>query len=228
MALAPLPPVLADASIVDDRLVFPWDEWQVRSYFAFDDDELLQRLSAISGRASMALTMAVGEWICQRFARVSADREPWQFLEAAWAAQMQPGRCKYSEIVEDNWRGPARGPMAIVITIANDVLFCLDEDPDPADRAVWMIHLAHHVLPNRDGFETWLEQVSARLEQHHPEDAARDESLPDDELGLGRPVARELFDTTIPYQPAQPGDEATLVARFLQRLDPGNPYLAQP
>jgi hypothetical protein len=223
MPLSPLPPVTSAANIVDDRLQFPWDEWQVRTYFAFDDDAFLERLLEISGRGSMALTMAIGEWVCRRFAQVTPDPEPWHFLEAAWAAQMQSGRCKYTEIVEDHWRGPARGPMAIVITIANDAIFCLDEDPIPANRAVWMTNLARHVLPEHDAFEKWLAQVIDLLARYHPKTGSENESLPDDDYALGRPVARELFDTTKPYQPT---DEARLIARFLQSVDPSNPYLS--
>jgi hypothetical protein len=222
MPLSPLPPVLA-ANIADDHLLFAWDEWNVRAYYEFDDAPILKRLAAVSGRGSMALTLAVGEWVCQRFARVGADPEPWYFLEAGWTAQMKPGRCTYTEIVEDNWRGPSRGPLAMVITIANDVLFCLDEDATTSVRAMWMTNLARHVLPNRDAFDRWLAAVLDMLVQHHPKNGSKKESLPDDEFELGRPVARELFDTTKPYVRV---DEPALIARFLQLVDPRNPFLA--
>jgi hypothetical protein len=222
VTLQPLPPAIA-AGIADDRLPYAWDEWKVRSYFDFADEPLLERLTAVSGRGSIALATAAGEWVCQRFSRVSADPVPWQFLEAVWAAQIVPGRCRYTEIVEDDWRGVVRGPMAIAITIANDALFCLDEDPNTAVRAMWMTNLARHVLPRRDAFDQWFDVVTERLILHHPVEAAAAESLNGDNFKLGRPVARELFDSTRIFSPSE---EPALIKRFLESVDPENPYLA--
>lgn len=86
-----------------------------------------------------------------------------------------------------------------------------------------MTNIARRVLPHRDAFEKWLETVLDLLAQHHPKAGSEQESFPDDEFDLGRPVARELFDTTKPYQSAE---EAQLIAGFLQSVDPANPYLS--
>jgi hypothetical protein len=118
-----------------------------------------------------------------------------------------------------------RGPLAILITVADDAVCCLDEDPEPAIRAMWMANLAHHVLPARDKFDAWLEEVVVRMIQHHPRDHAADDSFPDDELHLGRPTSRELFDTTHPFDPAR---EDAQIATFLKSLDSTNPYLLPP
>jgi hypothetical protein len=222
MTLRPLPPVLA-ANIADHRLLYDWDEWDVHQYFDFSDQALEQRLAEVSGRASIALSLAVGEWICHRYSLLSSDPAPMQYLEAAWAEQLLPEQCSPVETDDDEWRGLVRGPLSLVITIANDGLFCLDEDDDVPVRAVWMTNLARHLLPEPAAFEKWLAQVLDLLVQHHPKAGSEGESLPDDEFHLGRPVARELFDTTNPYQPA---DEARLIAQFLQSVDSTNPYLA--
>jgi hypothetical protein len=216
----PLRPAVV-AGISDPTLSYDWDEWKVREYFDFADETLLERFAAISGRGSLATTMAVGEWVCQRFAGLSGDPAPWQFLEAGWAAQMEPGRCKYTEIIEDYWRGVVRGPLAITITIANDALFCLDEDPNVALRAMWMSNLARHVLPTREPFDRWLDAVLELLAEHHPKDGAEAASSDGDDLSLGRPVARELFDTTRAFVQS---DEPVLIQRFLRSVDPANPY----
>jgi hypothetical protein len=222
MALRPLQPAI-DAKITSDRLVYDWDEWKVMDYYAFVEDEFDDRMWTISGRGAIALSLAVGEWICQRFSQLDADPRPMQFVEAGWAEQVQPGLGAYTEPDDDEWRGIVRGPLSMVISIANDALFCLEEDPEAGDRAAWMANLARHVLPTCDAFDKWLLQVTDLLAQYHPRKGSDKESLPDDDFGLGRPVARELFDTTKPYQPA---DEAKLIARFLQTIDPANPYLS--
>jgi hypothetical protein len=221
MALRPLQPAIA-AGITDDKLGYAWDEWNVSEYYAFVEDDFDDRIATISGRGAMALTLTAGEWICQRFSLLDQDPAPLQFLEAAWAEQMQPGLGAYTETDDDQWRGVVRGPLSLVITIANDALFCMEEDDDPGNRAAWMTNLARHVLPSRDAFDKWLAAVLDLLAQHHPKKGSKKESLPDDEFELGRPVARELFDTTKPFVRA---DEPALIARFLQLVDPGNPFL---
>lgn len=225
MALPPLPP-LAAAPIVDDRLVYTWDEWNVRRHYDFPEPVLFARLDGVvSPRGAIALTIAVGEWICARFSLVNADPTPAQFLEAAWAGQVDLARCVYTETNDDDWRGVIRAPLAMVITITNDALFCLDEDPVAAIRAVWMTNLARHVLPSKAAFEAWLEAVLTRLAQHHPppSDEDSDGDLFGPALALGSPVARELFDTTRPFDSAE---EALLVDGLLQRIaTSGNPFV---
>ncbi len=222
MALRPLQPAI-DAGLTSDKVLFEWDEWNVMEYYAFVEDAFDDQMATISGRGAIVLALAVGEWICQRFSRLDADPKPMQYVEAAWAEQMQPGLAAFTELDDDEWRGLVRGPMSLVISIANDALFELEEDPCVGDRAAWMTNLARHVLPDCDAFEKWLAQVIDLLAKYHPKAGSEAESLPDDEFELGRPVARELFDTTRPYQPAA---EAQLIARFLQSVDPANPYLA--
>jgi hypothetical protein len=221
MPLRPLAPAVA-ADIADDQPIFDWDEWNITEYYAFVEDDFDDRMSTISGRGAMALTLAVGEWICQRFSRLDNDPAPMQFLETTWAEQMQPGLGAYTETDDDRWHGVIRGPLSMVITIANDAAFCLEEDDDSGDRAAWMTNLARHVLPKRDAFERWLQEVIDRLALHHPRKGSEQESLPDDEFQLGRPVARELFDTTRPFGTA---DEPALIDQFIKAVDPQNPFL---
>lgn len=222
MVLRPLQPAI-DAGITDDKILFEWDEWNVMSYWAFVEDALGAKLDLCSGRAATALALAVGEWICHRFSRLDPDPRPMQFIEAGWAETMQPGLGAYTDPDEDDWHGLIRGPLLLVIKIANDGLFCLPEDPEPRNRPAWMANIARRVLPHREAFEKWLETVLDLLAQYHPKVGSEKASFPNDEFDLGRPVARELFDTTKPYQPA---DEARLIARFLQSVDPSNPYLS--
>jgi hypothetical protein len=86
-----------------------------------------------------------------------------------------------------------------------------------------MTNLARHVLPSTDEFEAWLEIVLELLTIHHPKQSSQGQSLAGDELGLGRPVARELFDTLRGFIV---GNEATWIQQFLGGVDPQNPFLA--
>jgi hypothetical protein len=222
MTLRPLPPAVA-ANIADDKLAYEWDEWKVSDYYTVGKGDFDDRIAEISGRGLLSLTLAVGEWICERFSRLDGDPRPMQFLEATWAEQMQPGLGSYVETDDDEWRGVIRGPLSMVITIANDAAFCMEEDDDPGNRVAWMTNLARHVLPSHDAFETWLRAVLDLLSKHHPKEGSDKESLPDDEFDLGRSVPRELFDTTQTYRPP---DESRLIAQFLKSVDPRNPFLS--
>jgi len=218
----PLPPIVS-AAITDLTLRYEWDEWDVHEYFDFLAEPLELKLAEVSGRGSIALTLAVGEWICHRYSEVSTDPAPMQFLEAAWAEQMQPGLCSYMETEDDEWRGVVRGPLSIVMTIANDALFCLDEDDNPSVRAAWMTNLARHVLPRLDDFEKWLDIVVGRLALLYTKATSASDSIAGDDFMLGRPVPRDLFDTGRLFSRAE---ESLLIQQFLTSVDPSNPFLA--
>lgn len=219
------PPYIRRADIATPELPFAWDEWNIKSYYMFADEELFHRLDAITNAANTALVMALGEWICWRFTPVSSDPRPLQFIEAGWAAVVDPIYCEYTETVDDEWRGPARAPLAVTIAIANDAIFYLDHDPHVATRVCWMWNLARHVITDHGPLDTWFEAIVHRLATHHRKEGntARDEdlfaerTLPDD------PVPREATDPDFPYDPSQ---APRLIDRFLRGLSPAeNPFL---
>lgn len=111
MALRPLQPAI-DAATTDDKLLYEWDEWKVMSYWSFVEEALAAKLDLISGRAAAALTLAIGEWICQRFSRLDSDPRPMQFSEAGWAETMQPGLGAYTDPNADDWHGHDSWPAA--------------------------------------------------------------------------------------------------------------------
>jgi hypothetical protein len=106
-----LPAVVAD--ITERRLLYEWDEWDVHEYFDYPEENLEKRLAEVSGRGSIALTLAVGEWICQRYSQLNADPSPMEFLEALWAEQMEPGLAGYIETEDDEWRRSSRVRMCL-------------------------------------------------------------------------------------------------------------------
>ncbi len=73
MALRPLQPAV-DAGLASDQVLFDWDEWNVMEYYAFVEADFDDAMATISGRAAMALTLAVGEWLSRLEKRWSGDR----------------------------------------------------------------------------------------------------------------------------------------------------------
>jgi hypothetical protein len=218
------PPHIARSGIAAHPLSYAWDEWAIKSYYWDVSQSLFDRLNALSDDASMSLALAVGEWVVHRFDAFSKDAEPLQFLEAAWAGTVHPYHCVYTETVDDEWRGPVRGPLAITITIANDGLFCRDADPEVATRACWMHRLATHVLADPAPFDVWFEACVQRLERFYPRIAAAEpESFFGLNLASHQPVPREAFDLSQNFDPAR---APQLVDNFLRSLDPSaNPSL---
>jgi len=222
-----IPDYIQSAGIVDRDLVFPWDEWNLRPYYDHDAKGWWKRLNALSIRAQLALTNASGEWVRHRFSSVDGDVRPLQMLEAAWAGVVSPGYIRMPEPEEEEWRGPARGPLYILMLIVTDAFNHLEMDSDGASRAVWMYNLAQHVLPRTDAYDAWFGEVVQRLERHHPKPGPTEEDLFSGlPPGMGVPVSREAFDPRLAYDPAQAPAQ---IDAFLQRLDwRQNPYLCPP
>jgi hypothetical protein len=220
-----IPAYVRSAGIANTQLTYLWDEWKVRGYYDIDPLDLSDRLDDLSLRSLMALSIATGLWVCERLRLVDSDPVPVQFLEAAWAGTVSRAYCRYTETDDDQWRGPARGPLNMTISIVNDAIFHIHEDPNVAMRAVWMNSLARHVLPRTDEFDSWFDAVVLRMQRHHrkPDDDDLFSLLPP---GMGNPVPPEAFDPQHPYDPTK---NPSLVDAYLRGLDwQRNPFLCRP
>src|SRR4051812_30798443 len=95
------PGFIERANIASASLRFLWDELNVRRTYQPPDERLLERLASTSRRANCALTIGIAEWIIYRFEPFDSDPEPLQFIEAAWAANMDLRYSEEIEIVDD-------------------------------------------------------------------------------------------------------------------------------
>jgi hypothetical protein len=224
--MLPVPPHIRTGVILTPELRFAWDEWNIRDPYMFVQAAIFEALEPLTNKACTALTIAIGEWICARFAPLDPDPIPLQFLEAAWAGVIHPAYCEYFETTDDEWRGPVRAPLAITVTIAADALFRLDADPIVAHRTCWMRNLARHVIDPHDRFDAWFAACVARLAQHHnkqKDPSIATASIFEDFPGQGLPVPREAFDLAVAYDAT---DAPQLLDRYLRSLDPrANPFL---
>jgi hypothetical protein len=205
------------ANIATQDVKFAWDEWQIKSYYWNVPQVLFDRLNMLSDDANMALTLAISEWVAHRFSQLDQDPFVLQFVEAAWAGTVHPAYCIYTETLDDEWRGPVRGPLAVAITIINDGLFCRDYDPEVATRACWMHQLAKHVLPDITAFNLWFESSVVRLEHFYSRPVVSEKtSFFNLDLTSNQPVPRKLFELDIEYSPEH---AFSLIDEFLKSLD---------
>lgn len=227
--MRPTPRYITDAGIATKVARYPWDEWKCHDYYRFTDDAMFKRLDRLTNKANVSFCVAIGEWIRERFSPMDPDPTLGEFLEAAWAGAIQPEYCEYSETDDDEWRGPIRGPMALTLTVVNDVLFGLVSDPDAAERVCWLYNLASHVLPDTRAFTEWFEACALRLERFHSkavDTSDEEEDLFADLPWQGSPVPREAFDPAFAYSPAA---APALLDAFLRSLKPeASPFLREP
>jgi hypothetical protein len=217
-------PYIDKAGIRAPQLRFVWDEWNVKSTYQPARSEEVARLQTLSKRANCALTIAVGEWILARFEGMDAAPDPAMFLEATWAANVDTRYAHQIEIVDNEWRGPVRGPISMALTFVIDALFAEEAGPNSSMNPAWAACFARHVLPRSDAFDPWLAVCLERLEAFYPAPAEDDADWFEPELSHGLPPPIELFDPDWPFDPRQ-ADE--LIDRFLRGLNPeANEFLA--
>lgn len=161
-------PIVPDGALLPAKIPdFAWDEANYLSHFYFLPADTHDRLLLLTPNACFALAIGSAEWIRARFQPFDADRKMRDYLAAAWADMADGWRCAYFFPLDDDWRGPVRGPMVAAMTILNDAMSGRGDNPEQADRAVWMHNLACHVIAPRAPYLTWWNAVVARLEQTH-------------------------------------------------------------
>ena len=210
---------VSTGSLVD----FAWDEADIQQYFYFAEDELFDRLANLTINANLALMLATTEWVERRLATLAADRTLHDYLEAGWGALGDWRRTDYFQLIDDDWRGPLRGPLAVGIGIICDAFFDSDEEPEKVFQANYAINLVRHILPDTATFETWLEAAIKRLEASHSfaVEGRPVEDILSPSFAEGRLVPREIFNLQRSYQP-NTGDD--LLAEWRARIPPSNPY----
>src|SRR5262249_2972734 len=99
--------------------------------------------------------------------------------------------------------------------------------PRIAEKVVPLVIVARHVSPVKREFESWLSTVLARLAADFAMDLTHyDRVNKKYDSSYERPVPREVFD---PSATVKENESATLVAEFVETLDPRkNPHLADP
>ncbi|MGL4237213.1 hypothetical protein [Tabrizicola sp.] len=219
-------PIVPDGALGPPHAIdFAWDEPNYLSHFYFLPADTHDRLLSLTKNANFALAIGSAEWIRARFAPFDADRQMRDYLAAAWA-DMAPGwRCAYFFPPDDDWRGPVRGPMVAAMTILNDAMSGRGDNPEQADRAVWMHNLAMHVVKPSVPYTAWWEAMVARLEQTHSwtVEGPPVVDIFADRFPQGDSVSPEALMQDVVYDPAQ---ALRQLERFVEReRRDGNPFV---
>lgn len=211
------------ASVRSTSLRYAWDEWNVQSTYENVNPDAVIRLKTLSKRANCAFTIAIAEWILVRYESLDNDPEPVQFLEAAWAANIDTDYACEIDIVDSEWAGPVRGPISMALTFVLDAIFAEESGLNSAFNPAWAACFARHVLPDVTAFNSWFEFCLTRLEPLYPAPAEEDLDWFDEKNNLGELVPREVFEQGSAFDPTT---APALIGRYLSKLDPEmNPFL---
>lgn len=213
-----VPSYIANAKVADNVLRYAWDDWNLKPYYGdLSDEDLYDEFSGLSYRAAVALTIACAEWVVHRYAFVSDDPVPLQYIEAAWAAVVDENYLSPWQPPDEDWMGPIRGPLSVALLIIREAIGTAVHEDEQAIPIIYIGNLAEHVLPDASAFLEWRDNILDRLLLLYPLD---------DEETLGEVVPREAMDPDYPFAVEQ---TEGLVEQFLTQIDyRTNPLLASP
>jgi hypothetical protein len=219
-----LPNYLLAADIQSNSIRYEWDDWRTLPAKQILDEELVARLEGTSQRAVLAFACGSAEWMVRRFATLSDDPRPWDYVEGAWAMTIDVRYCGYAggrswaQYSVDGWEGPVKGPIAEALSLVESAIQQLAwEGTPPVLYAGPLATLVAYVMPDPTPYRRWCREVMDRLESLYPLD-------PDDELG--DVVPEQAVDPTFDFAIEQ---TETLVNDFLSRLDHrSNIFLSSP
>lgn len=215
-----VPHYIETANVSVALVRFKWDDWNVEQAEEPIQAELLERLDAISLRASAAFAIATAEWIVHRFRLLNTGPLPDQYLESAWA-QIIDSRYQYASwddlTVEGEWAGPVKGPIRVAMT---RVAFALDQMwkfESPELRAAWIANLAEYILLDSAPYLHWKERTLLRFQSLFKRTS--------NDL-LGEVIPREALDPAFQFNVSQ---TEGLINGFLASLDyRSSPFLSSP
>ncbi|GJH29932.1 hypothetical protein [Caballeronia novacaledonica] len=217
-------PPYFDATLRQLAVLYPWDDWDVKRAYRPADPAVHATLTPLPRRAQIGMTIAIGEWIVCRLDKVDPDSDPKDYIEAAWCGNIHTVYCPYVEFDDDDWRGPVRRPLQLVMAIINDAFYF--EGVDPAENAAWMFRLAEHVLPRTDSLVAWRDAVVPRLARYFPTPVVDEFDFSYDWQESEPLVPREWFN---PAFDAPSWDADVLARRFLAGVDfLDNPFARTP
>ncbi len=217
-------------------LDYLWGDARIEEDFAGDASEVLAQAEAMSVRARIVLTVGLYEQVLWRFEGLHAHEEPWQILEAAWCATVDPRYLSFFELPRDAWAGPIDSPLWCACTYLQHGLDRAQDFPQDQLEAIEFLYLlAEHVAMDRPALAGWAEAVSRRLAARHPDiEADPFDDLFERRVGadLGPLIGRDSLDPTMPDAVAEYDAPAFLQAVLngaQQRAEADeNPFLSTP
>lgn len=209
-----IPSHIREADLVGAPLDYEWSP-EIEDDVLLTQPRLTARISGMSYRAALALTLGCCEWVVWRVSAARPDRTAFHVLEACWAAILDWRYLRSLEFPDFDGalEEKVSGPLNQAFWIAHEALVFAQDGEPMWQFATSASELARRVAPDEGVFRAWRRDAVTRLVECFPTPADR----------LGAPVPRQFL---------EPGFrcEAEMIERalraFLASLDPAeNPYL---
>ncbi|MEW5702959.1 MAG: hypothetical protein AB1792_12120 [Candidatus Zixiibacteriota bacterium] len=212
MALSP-PRYIPIAILQKAPVTHSWDDWDPYPLVGTQREETMDRLARLSDRAIIAFAIGCAEWVVFRLGNLSTDPTPLDFLEAAWAFEMDKEIESLPESEDKDWQGPIRGPLDLSLMTILNTYYTTEEGTAEIEGAFAEL-VALHVQHDTSYFEAWRKRALQRLSDHYPRKKSDT---------WGPPVPREVLDPAVKISPELAQE---YVQRFLDGLDfEKNPFL---
>jgi hypothetical protein len=205
-------------TITDRSIQYPWDDQNVEQATEPIDEAFYERLQGLSLRANVAFAIGTSLWLLRRLETSVDVSLPLRYLEAA-VAQSIDWRYGYfggwqdgqgfegHTTYQSSWFGPVKGPIETAMLRVSYAVSEAFERGNPTLRCAWLTNLTQYVLPDREAYLSWRDQVIARYEILYPINASDP---------LGEVVPTESLDLAYAFQPAR---TEALMNQFLAGLD---------
>lgn len=206
----------------EQPLTYDWSDWEARDTFLHDPpDDFAPRMG---DSAALALVIGTSAWIRLRLAHEGNDPLVMQTEGMAWAYMNSPDAAAFFETNLDQWRGPVRGPLGIVVDILLDAMFYRDDDPRISIRMAWIYNLALHVMEaDADAYVGWFADRAEALAAAYPPESGT-VSLFGDDPSVGPAVDP---DALLPGAEVARGSAKAALYRYLVTTEAANPLFDQ-
>jgi len=207
------------------RRDFAWDDMTVFDRYQDYDTNREDDIEALCDSAKLALCIALAEWLVAAFKDHDTTGEAKATVTAFWTIFSDTHMPTYWEIDDDDWRGPYRGILGMVITLLNDAVFCLHESPVVGMRTDWMLMYCQIVFEQRDPFAAWLETAFVALKALGPGRPAAKWNDPEDPRSIFElPISRDYFGG---FGRHDAQHEVRRIQAFIAHHIPGNEFVEE-
>jgi hypothetical protein len=208
---------IAAADLPSEQPSYRWDD-DVEQEVLFSQPRIADRISKMSYRAALAVALGSIEWTIYRLKPQLASDEPFQFVDAAWAALVDWLYLKSFDLPDwDEYEVAVGGPLQHSFWLMKECFVAARKLKPFNDFTVSISEVSLRVCGRRDVFKAWRRSIVQRMVTVYPEN-------PNDLCG--RPVPRDALD--LAYAPSPTADDDR-IAHYLASLDwKSNKFLRSP
>jgi len=213
------PSYIAESGVCGSPLKYSWkpdQDVRIRDTYSKNIEQIVLKTAL---RPSLAIGIAVGEWMIWRLEGVSPYKRAGKYVEALWARTVDELYLKVDHLEPEKDVGdPAVGPLlALEHTLYLMLVNTTYDEPDRGKSVAQLAALVRYTLTDTSQFDSWLKRILQLLNKTF----ALDSENP------GGPILPRAF--LDPNHAIDLEKAPRLLDEQLQSIDPkGNPFLASP